>query len=135
MAHAIWELLLPFLLPLFQIYAFMLASLGIADQIVSIKALKYKIVRQLGEGGYSFVYLAREAMKGQSERQQGSHGMEYAIKKVGREALRCSVHLAESHAHAPHAQLKAGTEGLRPISPISPSLWPCNRYWLLAWSS
>ena len=85
MSRAIWELLLPFLLPLFQMYAFMLASLGIADRIVSIKALKYKIVRQLGEGGYSFVYLAREATNGQSERlQQGQLGMEYAIKKVGR---------------------------------------------------
>ena len=113
----------------------MLASLGIADQIVSIKALKYKIVRQLGEGGYSFVYLAREAVKGQPERQQGPQGMEYAIKKVEREAFCCSVHLAERHAHAPHAQRKTGTEGLRPITPVSPSLWPCNRCWLLAGSS
>ena len=67
-----------------QIYSFFVARAGFylkGDQkVVLIKSRKFEIMRHIGEGGYSIVYLAKEADPTPNE--NTSNDNIYAVKKV-----------------------------------------------------
>jgi serine/threonine kinase 16 len=81
---------------------------GGGGEEVAVGPRRLRVLRKLGEGGYSFVYLAREILPAQAAGQPPAAGQLFALKKVlaaGREQLAAARHEVEVTRRLDHPNL------------------------------